>query len=195
MKSSILETVASSERSKEDSMKIRILGILAGIALLLSAGSVYAGGPGGPPPKAERISIPFYDWTQPNSPLPGTCDPSTYLPPDSDPACVYYEATAYMTTGDFVGTEFEEDSLVAYPNYAVAYAGYGVFSGTLKGRDTGTFVILDTGSSTASGFITGTLRIVDGTGTGDLVGISGSGTYAGSYLGPLPQTMMVTFGP
>ena len=33
-------------------MKIRILGILAGIALLLSAGSVYAGG--GPPPKPEH---------------------------------------------------------------------------------------------------------------------------------------------
>jgi hypothetical protein len=175
-------------------MKTRILGILGGIVLLLSAGSVYAGGPDGPPPKAERISIPFYDWTQPNSPLPGTCDPLTYLPYLGEPACVYYEATAYLTTGDFVGNEFEEDSLVAYPNGAVAYAGYGVFTGTLKGRDTGTFVILDTGSSTASGFITGTLRIVNGTGSGDLVGISGSGSYAGSYLTPV-ATMTVEFPP
>ncbi len=53
MKNSISETVASSERSKEDSMKTRILGILGGIALLLSAGSVYAGGP--PPKPAKKV--------------------------------------------------------------------------------------------------------------------------------------------
>ncbi len=45
MKNSILKQRASSERSKEDSMKTRILGLLGGIALLLSAGSVYAGRP------------------------------------------------------------------------------------------------------------------------------------------------------
>ena len=83
--------------------------------------SVHAGGP---PPKPERISITFENFSSPNSD-PGTCDPSTYLPYAGDPACVYYEATMYTTTGDFVGSEFEEDSLVAFPNSAVAYAGYG----------------------------------------------------------------------
>ncbi len=56
MKNSILKQRASSERSKEDSMKIRILGLLGGIALLLSAGSVYAGGP---PPKPVKVSGTF----------------------------------------------------------------------------------------------------------------------------------------
>jgi hypothetical protein len=53
MKNSILKQWASSERSKENPMKTRILGILGGIALLLSAGSVYAGGP---PPKPVKVS-------------------------------------------------------------------------------------------------------------------------------------------
>ncbi len=56
MKNLILKQWASSERSKEDSMKIRILGLLGGIALLLSAGSVYAGGP---PPKPVKVSGTF----------------------------------------------------------------------------------------------------------------------------------------
>jgi len=36
-------------------MKTRILGLLGGIALLLLAGSAYAGGPGGPPPKPVKV--------------------------------------------------------------------------------------------------------------------------------------------
>ena len=43
-------------RQREDSMKTRILGVFSGIALLLSAGSVYAGGP---PPKPVKYLSAF----------------------------------------------------------------------------------------------------------------------------------------
>ena len=172
-------------------MKIRILGILGGIAILLSAGSVYAGGG---PPKPEQFSFTytFVEYTKLD---PGTCDPSTYLPSPGDPACVLYDGGLYNLAGDLVGTELEEDSDIGWPDGDYSTTGYGMYTGTLKGRGYGSFVALDYGSGTPSGLITGKVRIVDGTGTEALVGISGSGTYAGSYLGPLPQTMMVTFGP
>ena len=68
-----------------------------------------------------------------------------------------------------------------------------MYTGTLKGRGTGSFVALDYDAYvTPSGFQSGKLRIVDGTGTGDLVGISGSGSYAGSSF-PYPAKMKVKF--
>jgi hypothetical protein len=91
-----------------------------------------------------------------------------------------------------VGTEFETDSMVFWPDGAISFTGYGMYTGTLKGRGTGSFVALDYDAYvTPSGVQTGKLRIVDGTGTGDLVGISGSGSYAGPF--PIPAKMTVKF--
>jgi len=111
--------------------------------------------------------------------------------------CVSYLASAFTLTGDFVGTEFEEDSVVGFANGGYAFVGYGMWTGMLKGRGTGSFVALDyDGILTPSGFETGKLRIVDGTGTGDLVGISGSGSYTSSAVtGIYPGTMTVEFPP
>ena len=173
-------------------MKTRILGILGGIALLLSAGSVYAGGG---PPKPEKISFTFTFVDYPNGD-PGTCDPATYLPKDSDPACVAYVAAAETLAGDLVGTELEEDSLVGWPDGGYSITGYEMYTATLKGRGTGSFVALAYDGYLApppNGFATAKLRIVDGTGTGDLVGISGSGSLAGSGPLPIPAEMTVKF--
>jgi len=170
-------------------MKIRILGILGGIAILLSAGSVYAGGG---PPKPEQFSFTytFVEYTKLD---PGTCDPSTYLPSPGDPACVLYDGGLYNLAGDLVGTELEEDSDIGWPDGDYSTTGYGMYTGTLKGRGYGSFVALDYDAyATPSGFNSGKLRIVDGTGTGALVGISGSGSYSG--LSPYPATMTVEFG-
>jgi len=67
-----------------------------------------------------------------------------------------------------------------------------MYTGTLKGHGTGSFVALDYDGYVAPGGVQkGTLRIVDGTGTGDPVGISGSGSYSG--LSPYPARMKVKF--
>ena len=122
----------------------------------------------------------------------GTCQPLTVLPYPGEPACVAYASGLYNLAGDLVGTEFEEDSLVGWPDGGVLFTGYGMYTGTLKGRGAGSFVALDyDGYVAPSGVQTGKLRIVDGTGTGDLVGISGSGSSAGAF--PIPATMTVEF--
>jgi Protein of unknown function (DUF3224) len=188
MKNSILKQWLRQRGSKEDSMKIRILGILAGIVLLLSAGSVYAGEP---PPKPEQISFAFASVVYQPEDL-GTCDPSTGLPYAGDPACVASIGGTYTLTGDLVGTEFETDSLLFWPDGGISFTGYGVYTGTLNGHRTGSFVAFDYDAYvTPSGVQTGKLRIVDGTGTGDLVGISGSGSYTGAF--PIPAKMTVKF--
>lgn len=129
---------------------------------------------------AKQITITFTFVANQNLD-PGTCDPSTYRPSAGDPACIAYVAITNTETGDLVGTEFEEDSLLGFANGGLSYVGYEIWTGTLKGRGTGSFVVLEyDGIETPSGSEAGELRIVHGTGTGDLVGISGSGSYTGS---------------
>ncbi len=142
---------------------------------------------------AERISF-TYTQVEDTNLDPGTCDPTTFLPYTGDPACVAYAGGLYNLAGDLVGSELEEDSLLFFANGTLLFTGYGMYTGTLKGRGTGSFVALDYdgyGAPPPSGFQKGTLRIVDGTGTGDLVGISGSGSYAGTT--PWPAKMTVKF--
>ena len=140
--------------------------------------------------RPEKISFTFTEVEVPNYDQ-GTCDPS-FLPYPGEPACVAYASGEYTLAGDLVGTEFEEDSLAYFANGTLLFTGYGMYTGTLKGRGTGSFVALDyDGIATPSGVQKGTLRIVDGTGTGDLVGISGSGSYSGPS--PYPAKMTVKF--
>ena len=143
--------------------------------------------------RPEKISFAFASVVYQPEDL-GTCDPSTGLPYAGDPACVASIGGTYTLTGDLVGTEFETDSMVFWPDGAISFTGYGMYTGTLKGHGTGSFVALDYDGYTApppNGVETGTLRIVDGTGTGDLVGISGSGSFAGPL--PVPAKMTVKF--
>ena len=56
-----------------------------------------------------------------------------------------------------------------------AYVGLIIFEGTVKGKS-GTFVIEDHGTFSA-GAAKSVLRIADGSGTGALEGIQGTGTY------------------
>jgi hypothetical protein len=143
--------------------------------------------------RAEKISF-TYTFVGYTNLDPGTCDPSTYLPYAGDPACVLYSGSQFTLAGDLVGTELEEDSDVGWPDGSYSSTGYGMYTGTLKGHGTGSFVALDYDGYTApppNGVETGTLRIVNGTGTGDLVGISGSGSFAGPL--PVPAKMTVKF--
>jgi hypothetical protein len=93
---------------------------------------------------------------------PGTCDPNTFLPFSGDPACV---ATIFAEASDLF-TDFQ------------------IWSGTIAGRGTGSFVIQEyDGVTKSDGSYTSKLRVVDGTGTGDFAGITGKGTSAGNLSG------------
>jgi hypothetical protein len=103
---------------------------------------------------------------------------------------VHAVAAATFTTeyrGDLVG-ESTAGLLICYvdgdpadPHSLVGpYTGYEHVRGTLAGR-TGTFVMATSGNH-AGGVARTDVRIVDGSGTGELAGISGSGHYAADAM-------------
>ena len=59
------------------------------------------------------------------------------------------------------------------------YAGHLLFRGTLGGK-TGTFVLFETGGF-GNDLVTANWQILAGSGTGELAGITGSGSYAASH--------------
>ena len=56
------------------------------------------------------------------------------------------------------------------------FTGLELVTGTLDGR-AGTFVLAERGSFTADGTVHGHLEVVAGTGTGDLAGLRGTGSF------------------
>ena len=85
-------------------------------------------------------------------------------------------AISQRWTGAFTGS-CEAVSLMAYaPDGATArYAGYQRMDGTLDGKR-GTFVVEAVGTFDGS-VARSTLRIVPGSGTGELAGLTGEGTF------------------
>ncbi|MBB5490398.1 hypothetical protein HNR07_001535 [Nocardiopsis metallicus] len=56
------------------------------------------------------------------------------------------------------------------------FTGLELVTGTLDGR-AGTFVLAERGSFTADGTVHGHIEVVEGTGTGDLAGLRGTGSF------------------
>jgi hypothetical protein len=120
---------------------------------------------------------------------PGTCDPTTFLPKAGDPVCIGTLAITTTASGDFVGTDLEEVTFAAFPDGSDSFTDFETWTGTLKGHGTGTFTLLSyDGVTQADGVFSSKLRILDGTGTGDLVGIAGMGGFA-SVTGVATMTL------
>lgn len=70
--------------------------------------------------------------------------------------------------------------LMQYPTPETChYAGYLVLTGTLAGR-TGTFIVYETGTW-KDGVASSSWQVVEGSGTGDLKGLTGAGSYAAEH--------------
>lgn len=83
-------------------------------------------------------------------------------------------------TGDLTGAAKTVYAL-AYTDggKSAHYAGHLLFDGTLGGKQGG-FIIFESGTY-GSDVAKSTWQIVEGSGTGDLAGISGSGSYAATH--------------
>jgi hypothetical protein len=99
-------------------------------------------------------------------------------------------STGFKITGEIEGTAkteyvmyYEKTDPKDMHNAAAQYIGYARFEGTVNGKK-GSFVIRDTGTY-GGGEAKSELAIVEGSGTGELAGIRGSGRYVAS------QTEMV----
>ncbi len=112
---------------------------------------------------------------------PGTCDPTTFLPKAGDPVCIGTLGQTFTASGDFVGTLFVELTFAAFPDGSGRFTDFETWTGTVKGHGTGSFTLLEYDAFQQPDLtITSKVRILDGTGTGDLVGVTGSGSFTGN---------------
>jgi len=112
---------------------------------------------------------------------PGTCDPSTFLPNPGDQSCIATLGELFTAAGDFVGGAFVEATFAPLPDGSDSFTDFQTWSGTINGRGTGTFTLLEyDGVTKADGSYTSKLRSVDGTGSGDFEGITAWGSSKGN---------------
>jgi hypothetical protein len=100
----------------------------------------------------------------------------------------YHEAATQKSTtaivdivfdGDLTGTGLSR-ALMQYPDAETChYAGYILVTGTLAGKSGG-FILCELGTW-ADGVARSSWQIVDKSGTGELAGISGTGSYAATH--------------
>jgi hypothetical protein len=111
---------------------------------------------------------------------PGTCDPITFAPKTGQPFCIESLTGTTTLSGDFVGSDLDEITILIYANGLLNFSDYESWTGTLAGHGTGSFVLFEyDGMGQMNGALTSKVRIVEGTGSGDLVGITGRGTFSG----------------
>lgn len=100
----------------------------------------------------------------------------------------YHEAKPQKSTMAVIDVVFEGDLeakattryLMQYPDDKTChYAGYLVVTGTLAGKSGG-FILYEVGTW-ADGVARSSWEIVPGSGTGDLEGIAGKGSYAAQH--------------
>ena len=110
---------------------------------------------------------------------PGNCDPTTYKPKAGDPACIASVGQEFSISRDFVGTGLFESTFTAFADGSTSYTDFETWTGTVTGHGTGSFVLLEyDGLIQSDGKSSSKLRILEGTGTGDLVGITGEGSFS-----------------
>ena len=110
---------------------------------------------------------------------PGNCDPTTFKPKAGDPACIASVGQEFSISGDFVGTGLFELTFTAFADGSTSYTDFETWTGTVTGHGAGSFVLLEyDGLMQSDGKSTSKLRILEGTGTGDLVGITGEGRFS-----------------
>jgi hypothetical protein len=132
---------------------------------------------------------------EPNDAHPGTqalrWDYVQSAPIVSDPVCddaghcarPFAIASAQASTGDVAGTGVQAGGGTLLPDGTIYANSVIVFSGTLGGCGTGSVVMRSTGFNRA-GVTSGDIEIVDGTGTGELTGISGTGEVVDGRTDP-----------
>ncbi len=124
---------------------------------------------------------------------PGTCNSTTFLPNSGDPACVEFFGESYDATGNFVGTLLLESTLTAFANGSYRYADFQSWNGAISGHGSGSFIVLEyKGFVQSDGNYTSKLVVIDGTGTGDFAGVTGSGTSKGNLSSGV-NTLTLTF--
>jgi Protein of unknown function (DUF3224) len=118
---------------------------------------------------------------------PGTCDDSTYLPPDGEAACVSTIGEEYNATGDFAGTLQLELTFTTFADGSLVFTDYQLWDGTLNDGRAGSFVVIEQGTEDLAGNYSSELKVVEGSGSGDFAGVTGKGTSNGDIASGVNQ--------
>lgn len=82
--------------------------------------------------------------------------------------------------GDLAGESSAEYVMCYTAEREARFVGFEHFTGRLAGR-AGSFVLRCEGESDAEGRVTESVRVVEGSGTGDFVGLVGHGRWSGGH--------------
>jgi len=121
--------------------------------------------------------------------LQDNCDPSTGLPLPGDGACAGIQTTLGNSSGSLAATYVAQINFAVLTSGEAPFTSFDTFTGSLKGRGAGSFTALEIDNITPSGKITGIWNVVEGSGAGNLKGISGWGSVTGTYD---PTTVLAT---
>jgi hypothetical protein len=165
---------AEKERSMNDTSLKRMLAamVFAIFAAPLVAATADAGSSLRIHPTVADNAITALEWT---------CDPSTGLPYVGDAACIGIETTTGTFSGDIEGTYLAEIDFAVLADGEAPFTSFETITGTVAGHGSGSFTVLEVDTISPSGELTGRWRVIERSGTGDLVGITGKGKVAGTY--------------
>ena len=109
--------------------------------------------------------------------------PAQFGAPACDgPACVIgLQRTGTVLRGDIDGTAVTVGAGAERPGGGLAGSSYSIITAEVAGCGTGSFGYVDVSSAKDISAIPGTWVIVEGTGSGDLAGISGGGTFNAAF--------------
>jgi hypothetical protein len=113
--------------------------------------------------------------------LQDTCDPNTGLPNPGDAACIGIETTTGASSGALDATYLAEINFAVLADGTAPFTSIETFTGTVAGRGPGSVTVLEIDNIDAAGVLTGKWRVLKGSGSGALEGVTGSGKVAGTY--------------
>ena len=103
------------------------------------------------------------------------CSPAT--------SCVVPFSLLGSSTGDFEGQSAQTGGGARLPDGSLYANSTFVFTGSIRGCGAGTVVMRSTGFN-RGGETSGTIEIIEGSGTGDLEGLRGDGDVTSGEAGP-----------
>lgn len=113
--------------------------------------------------------------------LEWTCDPNTGLPNPGDGACVGIETITGTKSGDIEADYLAEINFAVLESGEAPYTSFTRFTGSVAGHGSGSYTVLEIGGVAPSGEITASWHVIEGSATGDLVGMTGKGKVVGTY--------------
>lgn len=113
--------------------------------------------------------------------LQDNCDPSTGLPNPGDAACIGIETLIGTASGELNGSYLAEVNFAVLQDGSAPVTSIETYTGTVPHRGSGSVTVLEVDSIDPTGALTGKWRVLKGTGSGALAGVTGRGTVAGFY--------------